>query len=130
MRYARGLVLIGAAAALAGCGASANEQVQAKLQEFTHAVAGHDAHTLCRHVLAPALVAHFSAAGLDCQQAMQTYFESVSDPTLSTSKVTVHGSRASAVVLTSAKGQPSAVESVQLVRTRDGWRLASLATPR
>ena len=130
MRYARGLVLIGAAGALAGCGASANQQVQAKLQQFAHAVAGHDARTLCRQVLAPALVQHFNAAGLDCEQAMQTYFQSVTDPTLSTSKVSVRGPRASAVVLAGARGQPSTVESVRLVQTRSGWRLTSLATPR
>jgi ketosteroid isomerase-like protein len=130
MRYARGLVLLGAAAALAGCGASSQQQVQAKLQQFAHAVAGHDAHTLCHQVLAPALVQRFNDAGLQCEQAMQTYFESVSDPTLSISKVRVHGNAASAIVLAGAQGQQSALETVQLVQTANGWRLASLATPR
>ena len=130
MRHAPGLALVGAACALAGCGGAANEQVQAKLQQFTHAVANRDAAALCQQVLAPALVDHFTAAGLDCKQAMRTYFQSVTDPTLSVSKVKVHGATASAVVLARARGQQPALESVQLISTRKGWRLASLATPR
>jgi hypothetical protein len=130
MRHACGLALLASACVLAGCGASSSQQVQAKLQQFAHAVAGHDASVLCRQVLAPGLVQRFSDAGLDCEQAMQTYFASVSDPALSVSKVSVHGSSASAVVLATAHGQPSTVESVQLINTRNGWRLASLATPR
>ena len=130
MRHARGLALLGAAAALTGCGASANQQVQAKLQQFAHAVAGHDAPAICRQILAPALVRRFAAAGLDCERAMQTYFQSVSDPTLSVSRVSVHGTHASAVVLARARGQPGARESVELIDTGNGWRLVSLATPR
>jgi hypothetical protein len=130
MRHACGLALLGAACALAGCGASANQQVQAKLQQFAHAVANRDAAALCQQVLAPALVQRFTAAGLDCEQAMRTYFDSVTDPTLSVSKVRIHGSSASAVVLARALGQQAALESVQLTNTKNGWRLESLATPR
>jgi hypothetical protein len=61
---------------------------------------------------------------------MQTYFASVNDPSLSISKVSIHGATASAVVLASARGQQSAIDSVRLIQTKDGWRLASLATPR
>ena len=128
MRRAFGLTLLCLSGALAGCGASSGQQVQAKLQQFAHAVAGHNASVLCGQVLAPALVQRLTEAGLDCEQAMQTYFASVSDPTLSISKVSVRGSTASAVVLAAAKGQEAAVESVQLIDTRNGWRLASLGT--
>jgi hypothetical protein len=130
MRHACGLALLASACALAGCGASSSQQVQAKLQQFAHAVAGRDASALCGQVLAPALVQRFNDAGLNCEQAMQTYFASVADPTLSISRVSVHGSTATAVVLAAARGQQSSVESVQLINTKDGWRLASLATPR
>ena len=130
MRHARGLALLDAVWALAGCGASASQQVQAKLQQFAHAVADHDAGALCRQVLAPALVQRFADAGLNCEQAMQTYFQSVSDPALRISKVTLHGATASAVVLATARGQQAATESVQLIDTGSGWRLASLASPR
>lgn len=130
MRQARAIALLGAAYALAGCGASASDQVQAKVQQFAHAVAARDAPSLCQQVLAPALVAHLTAAGLSCQQAMRTFVTSVQDPTLSVGKVRVTGRTASAVVQTGARGQPSSVEAVELIDTAHGWRLTSLASPR
>jgi hypothetical protein len=130
MRSARALALLGAAYAVAGCGASAGDQVQAKLQQFAHAVANRDVPTLCKQVLAPALVEHLAAAGLSCDQAMRTFVDSVTDPTLSVSKVHVKGAAASAVVLTTARGQTASLESVQLADTKAGWRLTSVASPR
>ena len=130
MRPGRWIPLLGVAYALSGCGASASDQVQAKLQQFAHAVAGRDTGTLCSQVLAPDLVGHLTAAGLSCQQAMRTFVDSVTDPSLSVSKVHVKGSSASAVVLARAKGQQSSLESVQLTNTKQGWRLTSLASPR
>jgi hypothetical protein len=130
MRPGHALALLGVAYALTGCGASSSDQVQAKLQQFAHAVAVRDTSTLCSQVLAPDLVGHLNAAGLSCQQAMKMFVSSVSDPSLSVAKVHVEGERASAQVLARAKGQPSSVESVQLTNTKNGWRLASLASPR
>lgn len=130
MRPARVIVCLGAAYALAGCGASASDQVQAKLQQFAHAVAARDPATLCRQVLAPALVKHLTAAGLSCEGAMQTFVQSVTDPTLSVSSVTVNGSSASAVVVTGARGQWASWGPLHLVNTKDGWRLTSLAPQR
>lgn len=130
MRPGHAVALIGVAYALTACGTSASEQVQAKLQQFAHAVAVRDTATLCRQVLAPDLVGHLTAAGLSCQQAMRTFVESVSDPSLSVSKVHVKGSSASAIVLARAKGQPASIDAVQLTNTKDGWRLTSLASPR
>jgi hypothetical protein len=130
MKPGYALAVLGVAYALTGCGASASEQVQAKLEQFAHAVAARDTTTLCSQVLAPDLVGHLNAAGLSCEQAMKTFVQSVSNPSLSVSKVHVKGGSASAVVLARAKGQPSSLESVQLTNTRNGWRLASLASPR
>jgi hypothetical protein len=130
MRPGRWIALLGIAYALAGCGASASDQVQAKLEQFAHAVASRDTGTLCSQVLAPDLVGHLNAAGLGCHQAMRMFVNSVSDPTLSVAKVHVKGSSASAVVLARAKGQQSSLESVQLTNTESGWRLTSLASPR
>jgi hypothetical protein len=129
MRPARAIALLGAAYALSGCGASADEQVQAKLQQFAHAVGRRDAATLCKQVLAPSLIDHLTAAGLSCETAMRTFVNSVSNPTLSVSKVHVKGATASAVVLSGAKGQQASLESVQLANTKHGWRLTSLASP-
>src|ERR1700760_2163951 len=111
MRPGRWIVLIGVAYALAGCGASASDQVQAKLEQFAHAVASRDTGTLCSQVLAPDLVGHITAAALSCQQAMHVFVTSVTDPSLSVSKVHVKGSSASAVVLARAKGQQASLES-------------------
>jgi hypothetical protein len=130
MRPGHALALLGVAYALSGCGASSSDQVQAKLEQFAHAVAARDTTTLCGQVLAPDLVGHLNAAGLSCEQAMRAFVQSVSDPRLSVSKVHVKGGSASAMVLARAKGQPSSLEAVQLTNTKDGWRLASLASPR
>src|SRR5947209_20159347 len=120
MRPGHAVAVLGAAYALSGCGASASDQVQAKLQQFAHAVAKRDTATLCQQVLAPDLVGHLNAAGLSCQQAMRTFVNSVSNPTLSVSKVHVKGSSASAVVLAQAKGQPASLQSVRLTNTKNG----------
>ncbi len=124
MRPARAIALLGAAYALAGCGASAIDQVQAKVEQFAHATASRDYATLCSEILAPALVAAPDRLpGLSCQQAMKLFVESVQNPTLSVSKVSVKGSTASAVVLASATGQQAALESI--AADRDQARLAA-----
>jgi hypothetical protein len=129
MRLARGIVLLGAAYALAGCGSSAHDEVQAKVEQFAHATAHRDYAALCGEVLAPALVQRLSDAGVSCQQAMKLFVQSVRNPTLSVARITVKGHTASATVVATATGQPSARESIQLVETKHGWRLASLAAP-
>jgi hypothetical protein len=103
--------------------------VQAKVEQFAHATAGKDVHTLCTQVLAPALVSRLTGAGITCDQAMKIFVDSVSNPTISVSKITVHGQQASAVVLAAATGQTATVQRIQLTQTRNGWRLASLAAP-
>jgi hypothetical protein len=129
MRLARGIVLLGSAYALTGCGVSTREEVQAKVEQFAHATADKDYATLCTQVLAPALVTRLTDAGVSCQQAMKIFTSSVQNPTLTVSKVTVKGSTASAVVLAGATGQTPSLESIQLLLTKHGWRLASLASP-
>jgi hypothetical protein len=130
MRPARAIALLGAAYVLVGCGASAKDQVQAKVEQFAHATASQDYATLCSEVLAPDLVQHLTDAGLTCQQAMKVFVQSVQNPTLSVSKVSVKGQTASAIVLASATGQKAALESIELIETKHGWRLESLASPR
>ena len=130
MRPGRAIALLGAAYALVGCGASAKDQVQAKVEQFAHATASRDYATLCSEILAPDLVQHLTDAGLSCPQAMKLFVQSVQNPTLSVSKVSVKGKTASAIVLASATGQKAALESIQLIDTKHGWRLESLASPR
>lgn len=99
------------------------------MQQFARATAAKQVHTLCTQVLAPALVARLTAAGISCDQAMRIFVGSVTDPTLTVAKITVNGNRASAVVRAGASGQPSSVERIELIQTGNGWRLASLASP-
>jgi hypothetical protein len=120
---------VGSSLALAGCGASPREEVQAKVEQFAHATAAKDYASLCSQVLAPALAAHLTAAGLSCDQAMRIFVDSVQNPTLSVSRVTVKGANASAIVLAGASGQRPALETIELIHTQHGWRLDSLASP-
>ncbi|MEA2210877.1 MAG: hypothetical protein QOF83_825 [Solirubrobacteraceae bacterium] len=103
--------------------------MQAKVQQFAQATAGKNVHALCTQVLAPSLVARLTAAGISCDQAMKIFVDSVANPTISVSKITVNGNRASAVVLAGATGQTPSLQRIQLIQTQSGWRLASLASP-
>ncbi len=130
MRLARVLALSCAAYALVGCGTSQSQQVQAKLQQFAHAVADRDTAALCDDVLAPALIAKLSSIGASCRPAMKTFVDSVSNPTLSVSRVTIHDDTASAVVRAGATGQATVSEPITLTRTTHGWRVSTLASAR
>jgi ketosteroid isomerase-like protein len=120
-----------AACALAGCGQSTSQQVQAKVQQFATAVKAHDASTLCDQVLAPALLARFTDIGLPCTKAMKTFFSSVHDPSLAVGRVAVQdgGREAEAITLSTAKGQVGALTAIELVKTSGGWRVSQLGSP-
>jgi len=129
MRLARGIVVLGAACAIGGCGASERQQVQAKVEQFVTATANKDTRTLCEQVLAPSLLERLSSAGIGCERAMRIFVQSVRDPTLRIGRITISGHRASAVALTGASGQRSALEAIQLVMAGQGWRVTSLGSP-
>jgi hypothetical protein len=122
------LLALGACCALAGC-ASEKDQVQAKVRQFVHATASRDARMLCEQVLAPSLLARIEAGGITCLRAMQIFVTSVKNPTLSIGKISVSGHTATAITLTSAQGQRGSLDAVQLVKTTQGWRVASLGAP-
>jgi hypothetical protein len=126
MRLGRGGVAVVAACALSACGATSRAEVEAKLQQFVSRTAAGDDQTLCKAVLAQSLITRIASTGHTCQQAMQIFLQSVQDPTLSVGKVTVHGQNATALTLTTARGQRSTVASVQLVQTSNGWRVSAL----
>jgi hypothetical protein len=117
------------ALAVAGCGASAHDQVQSKVSQFLSAIASHDYKTLCTQVLAPTLLARLAGGGIKCEEAMRISLQSVHDPILSVGRITVSGSTAQAITLSGASGQKGAFESINLTDTSDGWRISSLATP-
>jgi len=122
-------VIVVLSCALTGCGASARDEVQAKLQQFAKATAGGDYQALCEQVLAPSLLRRLSSAGLGCESAMRIFVASVQDPTLSVARIRVNGNRASAVALTAARGQRAALDMIELIDTQQGWRVSSLGSP-
>jgi ketosteroid isomerase-like protein len=123
---ASGVVLAATLAlGLAGCGSSDSEQVHAKVEQFVHAVATRDAKTVCAQVLAPSLVARFTQEGLTCERGIRIFLNSVRNPTLSVGRIAVNRNAASAMVLTGARCQKLTLANLFLVKTSDGWRIAS-----
>jgi hypothetical protein len=128
----RALALAAVAGALAGCGEQAPSdaaQVRETLTAFGRATAAKDYQTLCDRLLAPALIADVKKIGLPCEIALQQGLGEVREPRLIIGAVTVTGKKANAEVRTSAAGQAPSRDTIALVKTDKGWRIASLATP-
>ena len=120
------------AVALAGCGDSEptdEEQVRTTLTAFSRATAAKDYQTLCDRLLAPSLISDLKKIGLPCEIALQQGLGEVKQPRLIVGAVTIKGKKASAEVRSSAEGQAPSKDTIELVRTDEGWRIASLATP-
>ena len=127
-RWALALAL---ALALGACGESEptdEEQVRATMSAFSKATAAKDYQRLCDRLLAPSLLADLKKIGLPCEIALQQGLGEVKQPRLIVGDVAVKGKKASAEVRTSAEGQAPSSDTVQLERTEDGWRIASLGT--
>ncbi len=120
--------MICTALGLTGCGASARDQVEAKIQQLAQAAAAHDYGTICDQVLAPALVAHFTRNEISCQAAMRVALGTVRDPVISIGSVVIRGRQASVITLTAARGQAASLANIELVQTASGWRIASLGS--
>lgn len=126
----RVIALLGIAYVITACGTNRADAVEAKVKQYAHAVATRDPKMLCQQVLAPDLVAHLTAAGISCEQAMATFVVSVQDPTISIAKIHVHRTTADATVLAAAHGQQASLGTLELVSTKGGWRVQSLVSPR
>jgi hypothetical protein len=120
------IAIVTVAVGFSGCGQSERDQVEAKVQQFEQAVLHKDYRTICDQVLAPALLDHLAAGGVTCDQAMQVGLHSVQNPTLSIAQITVRGANATAITLTGARGEPLAIDAIELIKTDSGWRIASL----
>ena len=121
-----------AALVLTGCGeqaASEEEEVRETLTAFGRATAAKDYQTLCDRLLAPDLVKEVKQIGLPCEIALQQGLGDVRESRLLIGAVTVRGTSANAEVRTSAAGQAPSRDTISLVKTDVGWRIASLATP-
>jgi len=121
-----------AALVATGCGENEptdEEQVRTTLTAFSRATAAKDYQALCDRLLAPSLIEDLKKIGLPCEIALQQGLGEVRQPRLIVGDVTVRGKNAVADVRTSAEGQAPSKDTIQLVRTEAGWRIASLATP-
>ena len=128
----RTLALAAVAAAWAGCGEQApseTAQVRETLAAFGKATAAKDYQALCDRLLAPDLIADLKKIGLPCEIALQQGLGDVREPRLIIGAVTVTGKKANAEVRTSAAGQAPSRDTIALVKTDKGWRIASLAGP-
>ena len=127
----RPLLLVLAVCALAGCGDSGpsdEQQIRAALAEFERATAARDYQALCDRVLAPELIETVKQIGLPCELALQKGFEDVENPRLTVGAVKVDDDTATAEVRSSAAGEAPSQDTIELVRARGGWRIASLGT--
>jgi len=129
MRLAEGIVALACAGVLSACGTSAHDEVRDKVEQFATAAAKHDYQSLCTQVLAPALITRLADAGVACVPAMRIAFGAVQNPTLSIGRIVVAGRTAQAITLSAAKGQEASLDSIELVKTADGWRVSSLGSP-
>jgi hypothetical protein len=128
-RAASGVAVGAACLFAAGCGSSPTQQVRAKVQQFGVAIAHRDAKTICTEIFAPSLVKRFASTGLNCERGLRIFFSGLHHPTLAVGRVTVQGSRASAMTLSGASGQTASLRPVKLVKTSNGWRIAALGAP-
>jgi Putative lumazine-binding len=119
---------LAAAMAVAGCGGGPTDeqQVARTVNAFARASAAHDYGTLCDRILAPELISQVTQIGLPCEKALKRGLGDVRDPTLSIGAITVDGDHATAQVRTSAAGQKPSSDTLQLVKVRGAWRVASL----
>ena len=122
------VVALAAAAVLGGCGRgrSDEQRVAATVRAFSGAAAARRYTTLCDRILAPALVDDVTSIGLPCPQALARGLGKVHDPSLSIGAITVDGDRASVEVQTSATNEKPSRDTLQLVKVRGSWRIASL----
>lgn len=119
---------LGVALLLGGC-ANERAEVAAKVRQLATASADKDYTRLCTDVLAPALVERLQTYSISCERAMQIALANVQDPSVSVGKITVRGRAATAITLSVAAGQQASLEAVELIDTKQGWRVSALGSP-
>ena len=103
----------------------APREVVATLQAFQRALAARDFATICGELFT--LEAREAAGGEECQTVLATSAASLRSPRVTISSIAVRGPRASARVIAKEAGRPAAVDTIDLVRERGRFRIASLA---
>jgi hypothetical protein len=131
------IVLIVAAALLAGCGAQQSTSdstdkfqgqqrlVATAVEDLQSAATDENEDKICRDILSRALAGRLASAGNGCPAAIHTAIRDADTVDLTVSSVRVTGDRATAQV-TSKTGQKDRRYALQLVRERGAWRIDSL----
>jgi hypothetical protein len=101
--------------------------VRGVVVRFGTASAAKDYRTICRVLLAPALVREVEAIGLPCEAALDRGLGTVGNPRLAVGTVRVRGDNASAATHSTADGQAPSDDLVELVRVHGRWAISTLA---
>jgi hypothetical protein len=123
------------ALAAAGCG-QANKDSATKFSGEQRAVAQAvedlqsagrkgDAQKICTDLLAPALIEEIRHASGDCAKVLDGALQDADTFEMTVEKVTVDGTRATAVVKSDA-GKKDRTDTLELVREGRNWKIASL----
>jgi dihydroxyacetone kinase len=104
------------------------QAVAQTVEDLQSASRKNDNAKICSTLLAPALVAQIKkASGGTCDDALKDAISDADSFELQVQKVTVTGDKATAVVK-SEGGDKDRVDTLQLVKDRGGWRVATLGT--
>src|SRR5262249_9509459 len=120
MRRAAGIVVVGLACLLGGCGSTGQDQVRAKVRQLVSAVWSQNYTMNCKEVLAPSLVAQLQASGTSCDYVMQLTFGGGQPRTISVRKILISGRSAQATTFEATRGQQASVQAIGLVQTSSG----------
>ncbi len=122
--------------ALAGCNSGSEDDAKpaaGATREVTEAVVALQTATeagdfkrICDELFSRA--AKKRAGGGDCAQLVRSTAGDVRRPKITPLSIRVRGDRADVRVRTTARGQSPIEDTIQLVRERDAWRIAALAS--
>jgi hypothetical protein len=122
-----------AAALLAGCGGGGGEprpikgpakEVADVIQRFEGATRRHDFALVCEELFTTAV--RKRAGGADCAQVLAQRGGRVRKPQIDIERIEITGRRALVKVTTTAEGQARVVDTIELVKERGRFRIASL----
>ena len=102
----------------------ADKQVAQVVEDLSTAGREKDAKRICDQLLAPDVVRRLRGTGRDCTSAIDGALDDADNFELRVKDVRVTGSRARARV--ESGGDKDEVETLQLVRVGNGWRIANL----
>jgi hypothetical protein len=132
----RGAAFLLATAALAGCNSGSGDEAEpagGAPKEVTETVLAlqtatqqRDFRRICDDLFSG--VAKQRAGGKDCAQLVRSTAGDVRRPKITPVSIRVRGDRADVRVRTTARGQRPIEDTIRLVRERDSWRIAALAS--